>query len=180
MSLVLKVLDYLYSHYQESQSLDSLAAQFFVSKATILYNFKRYLHTSPMDFLLNLRLEKAKEALETTNKSVCPNRRGVRLPLGQLFQLDFQAERAAFPPALPQAPAGQRIGLNIFPNLWYNVPVRTGQAAGWYGTPARLRGGDYGSHGGESPAFPGKSRNYCIMWRFFPPKLGTVPRTRKP
>ena len=34
--LVLKVLDYLYSHYQESQSLDSLAAQFFVSKATIL------------------------------------------------------------------------------------------------------------------------------------------------
>ena len=34
--LVLKVLDYLYSHYQESQSLDSLVAQFFVSKATIL------------------------------------------------------------------------------------------------------------------------------------------------
>ena len=67
--LVLKVLDYLYSHYQESQSLDSLAAQFFVSKATILYNFKRYLHTSPMDFLLNLRLEKAKERWRPPTKA---------------------------------------------------------------------------------------------------------------
>lgn len=69
--LVLKVIDYLYAHYQEKLTLESLAEQFFVSKATIIYNFNRYLHCSPMDFLLNLRLTKAKEELLRTDKSIC-------------------------------------------------------------------------------------------------------------
>ena len=95
--LVLKVLDYLYSHYQESQSLDSLAAQFFVSKATILYNFKRYLHTSPMDFLLNLRLEKAKEALETTNKSICQIAEECGFRSANYFSLIFKRKEQLSP-----------------------------------------------------------------------------------
>ena len=95
--LVLKVLDYLYSHYQESQSLDSLVAQFFVSKATILYNFKRYLHTSPMDFLLNLRLEKAKEALETTNKSVCQIAEECGFRSANYFSLIFKRKEQLSP-----------------------------------------------------------------------------------
>lgn len=68
--LVLKVIDYLYAHYPEKLSLDGLAAQFYVSKATILYNFNRYLHTTPMDFLLRLRLAKAKETLLKTDKTM--------------------------------------------------------------------------------------------------------------
>ena len=95
--LVLKVLDYLYSHYQESQNLDSLAAQFFVSKATILYNFKRYLHTSPMDFLLNLRLEKAKEMLETTNKSVCQIAEECGFRSANYFSLIFKRKEQLSP-----------------------------------------------------------------------------------
>lgn len=47
------------------------------------------------------------------------------------------------------------------------------------GTLARLRGGDYGSHGGEAWFFP---ENPAILHNvaISPRKLGTVPRTRKP
>lgn len=47
------------------------------------------------------------------------------------------------------------------------------------GTLARLRGGDYGSHGGEARLFPG---NPAILHNvaIFPRKLGTFPRTPMP
>lgn len=68
--LVLKVIDYLTVHYAEKQTLESLAENFFVSKATLIYNFKKYASCSPIDFLLNVRLTKAKELLLNTKKSV--------------------------------------------------------------------------------------------------------------
>ena len=68
--LVLKVIDHFNGHYAETQTLDTLAAQFFVSKATLVYNFKKYTSCSPIDFLLNVRLTKAKELLVNTRKSV--------------------------------------------------------------------------------------------------------------
>jgi iron complex transport system substrate-binding protein len=57
-------------HYAEKQTLESLAENFFVSKATLIYNFKKYASCSPIDFLLNVRLTKAKELLLNTKKSV--------------------------------------------------------------------------------------------------------------
>lgn len=68
--LVLKAIGYLYAHYPEKLSLGGLAEQFYVSKATALYNFNRYLHTTPMEFLLQLCLAKAKEALLKTGKTM--------------------------------------------------------------------------------------------------------------
>lgn len=68
--LVLKVIDYLNANYHQKQTLDELAKTFFVSKATLIYNFKKYTNCSLIDFLLNLRLTKAKELLLNTKKSL--------------------------------------------------------------------------------------------------------------
>ena len=68
--LVLKIVDYLNGHYDEKITLEELAQNFFVSKATLLYNFKKYTNCSPIDFLINVRLTKAKELLTNTKKSV--------------------------------------------------------------------------------------------------------------
>ncbi len=68
--LVLKAVNYLNVSYGENHTLDSLAKRFFVSKATIMYNFNKYLHCPPMDYLLMLRLAKAKEELVNTDKSI--------------------------------------------------------------------------------------------------------------
>lgn len=68
--LVLKVLDFLNAHYEENITLDNLAERFFVSKATLIYNFKKYTHRSPIDFLLTVRITKAKQLLVSTKQSV--------------------------------------------------------------------------------------------------------------
>lgn len=68
--LVLKVLDHLNAHYAQPITLDWLAENFFVSKATLMYNFKKYTGRSPIDFLLSVRLEHAKKMLISTKKSI--------------------------------------------------------------------------------------------------------------
>lgn len=69
-ALVLKVMDFLHGHYGEKLNLQGLADEFFVSKATLIYNFKKYTNCSLIDFLLNIRLTKAKELLVNAKKSV--------------------------------------------------------------------------------------------------------------
>jgi transcriptional regulator GlxA family with amidase domain len=69
-SLVLKAIDYLNLKYAEKITLDDLANVFFVSKGALIYNFKKYTGVSPIDFLLNVRLAKAKEFLLNSKKSV--------------------------------------------------------------------------------------------------------------
>jgi len=68
--LVLKVIDHLNNHYDEKQTLDELAKTFFVSKPTLIYYFKKYTNCSLIDFVLNVRLTKAKEMLLNTKKSI--------------------------------------------------------------------------------------------------------------
>lgn len=69
-SLVLKVIDYLHEHYGEKLTLQALANEFFVSRATLIYNFKKYTNCSLIDFLLNIRLTKSKELLVKGKKGV--------------------------------------------------------------------------------------------------------------
>jgi AraC-like DNA-binding protein len=68
--LVLKIVDYLHEHYADKLTLQTISDNFFVSKATLLYNFKKYTNCSPIDFLLNIRLTKAKEWLSKSELSV--------------------------------------------------------------------------------------------------------------
>ena len=49
--------------FKEKLTLQTISDTFFVSKATLLYNFKKYTNCSLIDFLLNIRLTKAKEML---------------------------------------------------------------------------------------------------------------------
>ena len=95
--LVLKVIDYLYAHYREKLTLDGLAQRFFVSKATIIYNFNRYLHCSPMDFLLNLRMTKAKEELLKTDKSICQIAEECGFRSANYFSLIFKRKEQLSP-----------------------------------------------------------------------------------
>lgn len=66
--LLLKMIDFFNHHYQEKITLDVLSNEFFVSKTTVIYNFKKHMNLSPMDYLLNVRLSKAKELLLSPQK----------------------------------------------------------------------------------------------------------------
>ena len=68
--LVLKILDYLNEHYAEKQTLDDVADKFFISKGALIYSFKKYMDCSPIDFLISLRISKAKELLINSKKSI--------------------------------------------------------------------------------------------------------------
>ena len=68
--LTLKILDYFDQHYGEKISLDVLAESLFMSTSAIIYNFKKDLGCTPIDFLLKVRLNKAKEMLLKTNKNI--------------------------------------------------------------------------------------------------------------
>ncbi len=61
--LLNNILSYLDAHFGEKIVLDDLSTSFFVSKSTILYNFKKHLQCSPMDYLLSIRLINAKKYL---------------------------------------------------------------------------------------------------------------------
>lgn len=66
-SLVLNIISYLKENYKEPITLESLSKKYSVSKATLIYNFNKYLHSSPVDYLINIRIQQAKTALTDTN-----------------------------------------------------------------------------------------------------------------
>lgn len=68
--MVLKVIKYFNDHLTDNVTLDVVANEFFISKSTLNYNFKRYTGCSPMEYLLKLRLDTAKRMLTETNKSI--------------------------------------------------------------------------------------------------------------
>lgn len=67
---ILKIIDFLHEHYSQPITLQSLSNTFFIPKTTLVYNFKKYTNCSPIDFLLNIRLTKAKELLMRSKKRV--------------------------------------------------------------------------------------------------------------
>lgn len=68
--VLLNMIDYITENYANQITLESLSEMFFISKGTIFYNFKRYANDSPIDFVINVRIAKAKEFLLTTNLSI--------------------------------------------------------------------------------------------------------------
>lgn len=68
--LVLRSINYFHRHYAENITLERLSEEFFASKATLIYNFKKYTNCSPIDFLLSVRMTKAKEQLVNTKNSI--------------------------------------------------------------------------------------------------------------
>ncbi len=64
---ILKTADYLQSHYQEKMNLEQLLKIVNMSKSYYLNLFRQYIGTTPYNYLLSLRITKAKELLELSN-----------------------------------------------------------------------------------------------------------------
>ncbi len=67
---VRQCVDYIQQNLTSSISLDDLAKQFNISKYHMAKQFKRYMGAPPHEYLINLRIAKAKELLKYTDKTV--------------------------------------------------------------------------------------------------------------
>lgn len=68
--VILKIIDYLNGHYSEKLTLASIGTQFYLSPTALSYAFKKHTDCTLIDFLLSIRINKAKEFLLNTKKSV--------------------------------------------------------------------------------------------------------------
>lgn len=69
-SLVENIQDWMFEHYQEDVSLDVICEKFAVTKRTLNRRFKASCQETPLNYLQRIRVEKAKQYLETTNLPV--------------------------------------------------------------------------------------------------------------
>lgn len=67
---MLKVIEYFNENYAENLNLATISEMFYISKGSLIYNFNKYMKCSPIEYLLSIKLLKAKELLEKTNKSI--------------------------------------------------------------------------------------------------------------
>jgi AraC-like DNA-binding protein/quercetin dioxygenase-like cupin family protein len=68
--ICLKAKKYMESHYTEKILLEEIADELSLSASRFSHIFKEYTRQSPMDYLIQLRIDKAKELLEKTDASV--------------------------------------------------------------------------------------------------------------
>ena len=64
------VRQYLWQHFAEKITLDELGVRFNVNPHYLQKQFKRYIGQSPTEYLIYLRILKAKELMRTTSKSI--------------------------------------------------------------------------------------------------------------
>ncbi len=64
------VKNYINTHYRENITLDRLADLTFLNKYYLSHEFKKYTGQSPIEYLLNKRLEQSKKLLATTDISI--------------------------------------------------------------------------------------------------------------
>lgn len=66
---IIDALEYIHSHYDEKISIDTLCKKVFLSRSTFLREFKKICNTSPMEYLIKYRCEKAIDMLANTDCS---------------------------------------------------------------------------------------------------------------
>ncbi|MFR2832280.1 MAG: helix-turn-helix transcriptional regulator, partial [Finegoldia magna] len=64
------VEDYIYENFNQEITLDSISEKFMVSKSHLIHEFKNHYGKTPMQFLLNRRMESAMLLLKTSNKPI--------------------------------------------------------------------------------------------------------------
>lgn len=67
---VLKIIYYLNTHYNQQITLKILCDYFFMSKVSLCKKFKEVMNCSIMEYVMRLRLNKAKVLLRDTTKSI--------------------------------------------------------------------------------------------------------------
>lgn len=65
-----QMISILQNRYTEKHTLDSLSNELNYNKYKLAKDFKRYVHKAPIDYLIERRIEVAKQLLLTTNKTV--------------------------------------------------------------------------------------------------------------
>ncbi len=65
--LLRKIIDYIKNHYSENIKLEDLAKSVYISPSKCTRLFKEYTNESPINYLINYRLEKGAELLRTTD-----------------------------------------------------------------------------------------------------------------
>lgn len=61
---------YILDHYTEDVTLDTLSTLTFMNKYHLVHTFKKYKGVSPINFLIEKRIDEAKNLLESTNYSI--------------------------------------------------------------------------------------------------------------
>lgn len=69
-TLMLEVLSYLNTHYEEDLTLSRISERFYISKNTLSARFRASVDCSVMEYVAFMRLSRAKELLATTEKTV--------------------------------------------------------------------------------------------------------------
>ncbi|MCD8009716.1 MAG: helix-turn-helix domain-containing protein [Lachnospiraceae bacterium] len=64
------ILSYIYIHYAENITLEHLSQQFYMSAGHINHLLQKEFHVSPINYLIDVRLSKAKNYLLNTNMSI--------------------------------------------------------------------------------------------------------------
>ena len=64
------MMQYIHENYNHGLSLDEIASHIGISKSTALNLFQRFLHTTPISYLIGYRLQAASWLLKNTNKKV--------------------------------------------------------------------------------------------------------------
>lgn len=68
--VTLKIIDYISNNFSEKITLDDLSERFYLSKVSICSAFKRAMNCTVGEYLIRIRLNKAKQLLSFTKKSV--------------------------------------------------------------------------------------------------------------
>ena len=97
--LTLRTINYLNEHFAESITLDGLSRELFASKTTLIYHFKKYTNCSPMEFLLSVRLTKAKEQLVNTSACIEEIAASCGFSSANYFGLIFKKKEGVSPSA---------------------------------------------------------------------------------
>ena len=64
------MMQFIHLNYSQNISLDDIAREAMVSKSTALYLFRKYLHITPVNYLINYRLKQASQLLSKTEKKI--------------------------------------------------------------------------------------------------------------
>ena len=64
------MMQFIHLNYSHSISLDDIARHAMVSKSTALNLFQKYLHITPVNYLINYRLKQASQLLSKTEKKI--------------------------------------------------------------------------------------------------------------
>lgn len=67
---IYQLLEYVHTHYQEPLSVDDLAQVIPINKNKCTHLFNEYTHLSPINYLIDYRLNQSKKLLQTTDLTI--------------------------------------------------------------------------------------------------------------